>query len=419
MSLNISEKMSKNRMKKRKVSLLYLVGTFPVLSETFIQREILEMVRDNRLDIKIVSFRKGDENIPLSPELRSKILYFKPGVLKIFLHNVVEFLRNPVKYLDLARLILFGKHNQLALKAVDLGSLFVGVSLSNEIRNLDVDHIHAHFATWPTTIALVLFRLRGIPFTFTAHAHDIQTRKMLLKEKISLAEAVVTCTKFNKEYLAGLASPQDRDKIFCVYHGMDLKTFDFKEERDNKVPLILAVGRLIPVKGFPYLIDALELVKKRGRTFQAVIIGEGPESQKLKQRISERNLIKNVNLLGALPFEDVKKHFGRADIFVAPSVIESPKRHDVLPNVLIEAMFSGVPVVATRISGLPEAVKNGENGFLVEERDTKALADAIYTLLANQELRRKFGKDGRNKALKMFDIQKNVQRLKQVILGEY
>ena len=120
-------------MKKRKINLLYVLGTFPTLSETFIQREIIEISRDKKLNIKIISVRKGDESITIPPELKSKILYFSPRPHKIFVSNVVEFFRSPIKYLGLVHLILFGKHNRLYLKIIDIGSLLVGVSLSREI----------------------------------------------------------------------------------------------------------------------------------------------------------------------------------------------------------------------------------------------------------------------------------------------
>jgi len=122
--------------------------------------------------------------------------------------------------------------------------------------------------------------------------------------------------------------------------------------------------------------------------------------------------------LGELPFEGVKKYFEEADIFVAPSIMTLEKAFDGLPNVLIEAMASKTPVVATSVSGIPEAIKDGENGVLVEEKDPKALSKAIQVLLKDEKLRRKFGEAGYRKALEMFDIEKNVKSLKRVILQE-
>jgi len=390
-----------------------------VLSQTYIQREIIEMLHARDLDVRVIHFQQGDENIPLPPELISKISNISnPGRLKVLVPNASEFLRSPIRYLDLVRLILFGKHVRLAQKLKDLASLRFGAWLSTEVRNLDIDHIHAHWATRPTLIALVLSKFLGIPFSFTAHAHDIYLEPILLKEKISSAKAVVTCTDFNRNYLANSVSPGDREKIFTVYHGVDFKTLRFGRKKVNKVPVVLAVGRLVTFKGFSYLIDALDLVKKQGGDFKAVIIGGGPEFGNLKSQIKEKNLAGSIKLLGELPFEEVKKYFKEADIFVTPSTMTLEKAFDGLPNVLIEAMASKTPIVATRVSGIPEAVKDGENGLLVAEKDAKALSKAIQVLLNDKELRKKFGEAGYRKALRMFDIEKNVKSLKRVILQE-
>ena len=410
---------AKRSYEKRKINLLYLVEPFPVLSQTYIQREIIEMLRDEDLDVRVINFQKGDENIPLPSELISKILHIgSPGRLEVLKSNSFMFLRSTIKYLGLVSLILFGKHNRLVQKSKDLASLRFGVWLSTEIRNLEIDHIHAHWATRSTTIALVLSKFLGIPFSFTAHAHDIYLKPMLLKEKIAAAKAVATCTNFNRNYLANSVSPGDREKIFTVYHGVDFKTLRFGRKKVNKVPVVLAVGRLVAFKGFTYLVDALDLVKKQGGNFKAAIIGGGPEFENLESRIKEKNLAGNIELLGELPFEEVRKYFEEADIFVAPSIMTSEKAFDGLPNVLIEAMASKTPVVATSVSGIPEAIKNGENGLLVEEKDPKALSEAIQVLLKDEKLRRDFGEAGYMKALKMFDIEKNVKRLKQVILED-
>ena len=404
---------------KKKINLLYLVGAFPVISQTYIQREILEMIHDKDLDVRVIHFQKGDDNIPLPPELGSKISYIgSPGRLKVLVSNAFVFLKSPIKYLGLVRLILFGKHDRLVIKFRELRSLRFGVWLSNEIRNLDVDHVHAHWATRPTLIALVLSKFLEIPFSFTAHAHDIYVKPVLLKEKISSARAVITCTDFNRNYLATSVSPGDREKIFTVYHGVDFGTLKFKRKKANKVPVILAVGRLVTYKGFSYLIDALDLIKKQGGNFKVMVVGGGPEFENLESQIKDKNLAGSIELLGELPFEEVKKYFGDADIFVAPSIMTPEKAFDGLPNVLIEAMASKTPVVATQVSGIPEAITESEDGLLVEEKDPKALYKAIQVLLKNEKLRRKFGEAGYRKALKMFDIEKNVKRLKQIILED-
>jgi len=400
-----------------KIDLLYLVGTFPVLSETFIQREILELLRDKNLNVRVFAFRNGTEDISLSPKLKSGISYFHPTRPKVLVDNIIEFFRSPARYLGLVRLVLRGEYSRPVLRRWDLASLLVGISFSREIRNLDVSRVHSQWATWPTTIALAVSELRGIPFSFTAHAHDIYKNQMLLKEKISRAKVVVTISDFNRDYLRKLADPRDRDKIFTIYLGVNFMDFRLPpKKKANHPPLILAVGRLIPYKGFSYLIDALELVKRQGRDFRAVIIGGGPEFRHLRKKIAEKGLAGEVGLLGALPFGKVKSYFGKADLFVAPSVVEPEGQFDGIPVVLFEAMGAKVPVIATRISGLPEAVADGENGLLVGERDAESLAAAICKLLDSPGLRKRMGEAGFRRGRKDFDLRKNVERFKRVVL---
>jgi glycosyltransferase involved in cell wall biosynthesis len=405
-------------VKKRKINLLYVLGTFPVPSETFIQRELLEVLRDKNLNVRVISFRKGIENIPIPPELKSKITYFRPEPFKIFSGNAIAFFRSPIKYLGLAGLILFGEHNRFFFKVRDFGALLLGAALSGEIKNWNIDHIHAHFATWPTTIALVVSSLNGIPFSFTAHAHDIYIRQMMLKEKISRAKAVIAISDFNRKYLQGLARPADRSKISTVYLGVDFKALRFpKRKEKNAIPQILSIGRLVPQKGFRYLIEALDLVKKKNGKFKAAIVGGGPGFEELENLIKVKGLGGEVELLGPLLFVEVRKRLANADIFVSPSVKVPDGNIDGIPVVLFEAMAAKLPIVSTRVSGIPEAVKDGETGLLVKEKDAEGLAEAIGTLLSNRKLREKFGEAGFKRAKKMFDLHKNVEEFKKVILG--
>ncbi|OGC38528.1 hypothetical protein A2V54_00065 [candidate division WWE3 bacterium RBG_19FT_COMBO_53_11] len=403
--------------RNHKISLFYIIGTFPVLSETFIKRELIELFRDKRLNIKIVYFRHGDNKIPIDPVFRSKLWYFRPGLTQLLKANAVEFFRKPFKYLDLLRLILFGRHRSFSTKFIDLGSLLVGATLAYEIRGLGIDQIHANFATWPTTIALVVSTLNGIPFTFTGHAHDLHYKQMLLREKISRAKTVVTCTQFNLDYLISLARPVDKKKIFCVHHGIEFTGLEKRKVSKNSPPLILSVGRLVPFKGFNYLIDSLGILKAKGGKFKAVIIGGGQEKENLSWQIERSGLNNDVELLGARPFAEVKNYFQSADVFVAPSVIAKDNSFDGIPNVLMEAMAFGAPIVSTNISGIPEAVTDGKNGLLVKSGDALALSKAIGTLLTNEGLRDKFRKAGYKRVGEMFDLQKNVERFKQAIFG--
>jgi glycosyltransferase involved in cell wall biosynthesis len=172
-----------------------------------------------------------------------------------------------------------------------------------------------------------------------------------------------------------------------------------------------------PYKGFTYLVDALDLVRARGGHFKARIIGGGRDFERVRNRIDEKALTAHIELLGTLPFTEVKKHLDAADIFVAPSIMLDDGVGDGLPNVLIEAMAARTAIVASRVSGIPEAIKHGENGFLVDEKSAEALASPIHQLLNDRDLRERMGERGYQIAREAFDLRTNVRLLKEVILG--
>jgi len=402
---------------ERKTSLLFVVGTFPTVSENFIYRELSELSKDKSLDVGMVYFKKGPRNIQIPGEFGFKIWHFWPGLGEILLRNLRYFLSHPLKYLELVRLILFGKHDPLKLKLIDFGSLAVGVALALEKRTAGFDRIHAHFGTWQSTVALVLSQVKNLPLTFTGHGQDIFARNALLREKVALSESVAVCSEFGREFLVEFSGPEYRSKIFCVRHGLDLD--DFKEprrSRRNRRPLVLSVGRLIELKGFSYLIDALAIVRDRGYDFESGIIGNGPEYGNLARKIAENGLSDRVRLLGMLPFREVNDHMRKSDLFVAPSIDLPGPGSDNIPNVILEAMASGVPVISTPVAGIREAVTDGKNGLLVGERDPSALAEAIIKLLSDGKLRERFRRAGYKKVRRDFDARRNSRRLKMVIL---
>ena len=197
----------------QQTNLLYITRMFP--ESTFIEREILEMSRYKDLNLRIIYFTKVSGFTSLiPPEIKRKFLYVKPNLPKLLAFNVIEFVRSPVKYSKLAVLLIrVRKHRRFIKKFTELRYLFTGAMLAHEIRDFDVDHIHADFAHWPATVALVLSCFLDVPFSFTAHAGDIYDNQTLLKEKISLARAVTTISKFNQNYLRGLVPLMYRSKI--------------------------------------------------------------------------------------------------------------------------------------------------------------------------------------------------------------
>jgi glycosyltransferase involved in cell wall biosynthesis len=277
-----------------------------------------------------------------------------------------------------------------------------------------VRHLHAHFAHTSTTVAWFTSRLTGLPFSFTAHAKDIYLKELnpgdLLRAKLRRARFVVTCTRANRDHLAALSR---ETPIHVIYHGLDTARFappGTRAARDK--PLILSVGRFVEKKGFTFLVEACRLLRARGRDFECRIVGDGGDyRERVRALIRELGLEDSVRVCPAVTQEELIGVLGEATLFALPcQVVESGDR-DGIPNVLVEAMATGLPVVSTDISGIPELIVDGENGLLVPERDAAALAGAIERLLDDAALRGRLGAAGRATVCRDFDARRNVRAL--------
>jgi glycosyltransferase involved in cell wall biosynthesis len=254
-------------------------------------------------------------------------------------------------------------------------TLVLAGGVLSEARRRGVEHVHAHWATMPALAAYFMRRIEGLPYSLSAHAWDIYAERTLLREKMLAAEFVVTCTAANRETLVELGVP--REKVHVSYHGLDFGALP-TPRFDRTGPMrLLAVGRLVEQKGFAFLIEAAAELRRRGHALELRIIGEGPVRGALEERLTARGLEDAARLPGQLPQREVFEAYRWASCFVAPSVIASDGDRDGIPNVVLEAMSQGVPVVSTAVSGIPEVVRPGETGWLAPPGDAEALADAI------------------------------------------
>src|SRR3989449_1886969 len=238
--------------------------------------------------------------------------------------------------------------------------------------------------------------LTGIPYTFTAHARDIyvETPPELLRAQAQRAQAVITCTEYNRRYLSSEIGPASNGKLHCIYHGLDLSQFQFTWPRvfDPGPPAILSVARLVEKKGLRDLIAAADILRRHGRCFQVEIIGEGPLRQALEAQVMQLGLSDRVRLLGAQTDDMVCLAYQRASIFTLPCVTTADGDRDGIPNVLLEAMGSGVPVVSTPVSGIPELIESERDGLFVPPNSPARLAEAIDRLLTSPELRERLAR---------------------------
>jgi glycosyltransferase involved in cell wall biosynthesis len=289
--------------------------------------------------------------------------------------------------------------------------------LADVLRRDPVSHLHAHFATAPALVAMFTHELIGVPYTFTAHARDIyvDTQPALLRAQMARARAVVTVCEYNRRYLAGHLGPESQGKVRCVYNGLDLRPFTgappATTDTDTGPPLILSVGRLIEKKGIGDVIAAADILRERGRSFQVEIIGTGPLGPSVAADVKRRGLEDRVQLRGAQPLDVIRLAYRRATVFALPSVVAADGDRDGVPTVLMEAMASGVAVVSTCVSGIPELITAGQDGLLVAPRCPAALADALDVLLSDPELRARLARAARRKIEECFAIDRSAAHL--------
>lgn len=281
-----------------------------------------------------------------------------------------------------------------------------------------VRHLHAHFAHTCTTVTMFASRLSGLPFSFTAHAKDIYLKTLnpgdFLRVKLQRASFVVTCTRANRVYLRGFT---DKTPIHVIYHGLDTRQFAYTKHSAEIIgkPLLLSVGRFVEKKGFTYLVEACQLLKQRGYDFDCQIVGGGDEYLKRVQTlIRELHLEDVVRIHPPVTQEELKAILQHATLFALPCQIVESGDRDGIPNVLVEAMATGLPVISTEVSGIPELIKDGADGLLVPERNAEKLANAIERLINDRNLRMKFSQAGRATVCRDFDAERNVQRLYQL-----
>jgi glycosyltransferase involved in cell wall biosynthesis len=208
--------------------------------------------------------------------------------------------------------------------------------------------------------------------------------------------------------------------VHRVYHGLDTDYFAPapRERTGDSVPQILAVGRFVEKKGFRYLVEACALLKARGERFRCLMIGEnGDQSESIKSRISELGLDGVVRMQGAVTHEELRRIYRESDIFALPCLVAADGDRDGIPNVLAEAMASGLAVVTTAVSGIPELVRDRIDGLIVPERDPQALAAALRQLMQDRALSRRLGKGGRERVCRVFDSSKTTLQLQALFVA--
>ncbi len=389
---------------------------YPRLSETFIAQEIRELEKRG-LRQMIVSLRRPTDPYchDIHREIEAPVLYLPEylkddparvtaGRLWAAEQPTVRRARSAFER-DLERDNTANRHRRWGQACV----------LARELPE-DICHLHSHFLHTPASVTRYAAMLRGINWSFSAHAKDIWTSPdWELSEKIADASWGVTCTKFNYVHLNGLADRAGKVKL--VYHGLDPARFseqavdrDFRDGGSGGPVRILSVGRAVEKKGYDDLLRALARLPA-DIDWHFTHIGDGALRDRLARLADRYGIAERITWRGAQPHSEVIAACRASDLFVLASRITKTGDRDGLPNVLLEAQLMGVACVSTAVSAIPELIEHGRNGLLVAQRDVAALCEAIERMAREPETREMYSRLGIERVRRDFSTEPGIDRL--------
>jgi len=402
---------------KRDGPVAYVLRKFPVLSETFVLNELLGL---QERGVPLVVFSLLRPNDPRFHEDLSRLkapVYFLPDLFdlgKILRHH--RRLRESigVSYRKTLLYTLSRRKRALLWRFLQAGFL------ANEARRLHVRHFHAQFANSPTTVAHLASRLTGIPFSFTAHAMDIykhRVNRSALTRKVRDARFVVTVSDYNKTFMDRLThAPEGR--ILRIYNGIDIERYSPNGQPSPEPFRILCVARFVEKKGIPTLVEACRILRDEGVDFHCDIVGKGRLRPFLRDRIKQAGLGDHVVLHGAKSQLEVLEFYHSAHLYVLPCRVGEDGNREGLPVSIVEALACGLPVVSTPITGIPEAVRDGENGFLIPPDDPEELARVLRRIVEDRMLYDSLRSRAREPVATLFDQTRTITELERLMMRE-
>ncbi len=423
----------------RKKKVLYFVPEFPRLTETFIEREITKLLELDQMDIRILSLSPASGTMS---ELARRAVVYQRLTARIAISAFVKYLLfSPRRIIELFKLISGSDKEPLFLNLraqnahedhssivgrfhkARIFYMLKGVAYAKIFSEYKPDHIHVHFLSSFSTIAMVAAHVLHIPFSISAHAKDAIVDNSLIATKAQYAKFIAICNKRTWQTVVDQIPLELKPKVKLIYHGIDHEKIFAGDSRLVKPqrPVIFMGGtRLVEKKGIKYVIEASKILKSRGVDHQVEIVGPGPLYKELQDQIHELGLSDNVFIHGegkGTPFDQVVDYYKIADIFVFPSIETNEGDMDGVPTVVIEAALAKIPIIATSAGSITDLVEHNVTGIVIPQKDSHALADQIENLLHNHVVRESLVKHAFKKASEMFHLDTNVKQLQELLLS--
>ncbi|SLN45931.1 glycosyltransferase family 4 protein [Pseudooctadecabacter jejudonensis] len=396
--------------------ILITVSEFPKVTETFVLSNALHyQEQGHRVGIfHVKPFRDAEVVHPHARPILQAGFTFGWFDRRSAAALAAETLRAPHRVLGLFGQIGAAFWREPKRLAATLALFPKATALARHCRREGVDHIHAEFAGYPATAAWVAAKLSGVPFSFSAHAHDIFLTQSLLVTKATEASFVRAISHFNRDFLARIDG-FPADKICVLRCGVSLPQEVPVPDLQAGQPLrIVFVGALLPRKGVDVLLRALSDLPQ-GFEWSLDIIGGGSQDASLR-KLAATLTLKNVTFHGPQSSDVVRAAMAEAHVVVVPSREGEGGRSEGIPVVLMEALSLARPVITTRLSGIPELVEDGVTGLLCPPDDVDALRAALLRLREDYPAARAMGRRGRERVAEDFDITKTADALLTRIL---
>lgn len=412
-----SNSLDKETKKSNYLKVAYIMSRFPKLTETFILYEMLAMQKQG-IEVEIYPLlRERAEVMHAEAKQFVEAAHYQPFIsLPIIRANLDFLLRKPRLYLRTLWDLLRANWGSFKFFTGAIGIFPKVVLFAQQMKAEGINHVHAHFASHPAAAGFIIHRLVGIPYSFTAHGSDLHRDRHMLCEKVAEAEVVVAISEYNRGLILSECQGNYRDKVTVIHCGVDTDVFQSRSqetphEKGENPFMILCIGTLHEVKGQAYLIEACHKLLERRVDFVCHFVGDGPDRRSLMALAEQAGIAEKIRFHGRLTREEITRLLQDADVLAAPSVPTRDGRREGIPVVLMEAMGSSVPVIASNISGIPELVEDKVTGLLVTPRDATSLTNALECYFADPDLRRRLGQAGREKVVRDFDLSKNAENL--------
>lgn len=397
----------------RRPRVAYVMSRFPKLTETFVLDEILELERCG-FEVEVFPLWREQARV-IHPDAQPVVAraHFTPTLdLAILRDNLRALLHAPLLYLRTLATLVRANLRSLRFLIAALAIFPKACSFAARMRALGVEHVHAHFASHPAAAAFVVGRLSGIPWSFTAHGSDLHREQAMLAAKVAEAKFVVAISEFNRRFILDHVGEDYGSKVSVIHCGVDPDSYAYAKSKPEPGFLDIAcIGTLHAVKGQRFLLDACAGLSKREIAWRCHLIGDGPDRSALEEQTRMLGLGDRVVFHGYCERERVRELLGQVDVVVAPSVPTADGRREGIPVVLMEAAACGLPLVASRLSGIPELILSEKTGLLVEPGDARGITEALVRLAAEPETRERLGEAARERVAADFCLQRNVERL--------